>query len=582
MFDKLIPYDTAYDILDAYMGYYHQFKRITKRAKIRFENRDWSGLQDDMKERRALYRYTIGNTTDSVRESLEGKQLRADFWINVKQMYFDEIRNFNTRNIAETFYNSVFRHLNQGLSANPETMFVHSTGTYREFKSIYPIYHNFDFTQSIEDTLERMFSLYDFDAPLEDLERDIIYLARTLQDKINSLHIHWKYLRVQVLKSIFYRNKCAYLVGRLYVYDSILPFVIPLLNGEDGIYIDTLLLDQNEASPIFSYHRSYFMVDIDIVSETVDFIRSILPTKQMGEVYSSIGFEKHGKTVFFRDFQRHLICSDDKFIIAPGIKGMVMSVFTLPSFNMVFKIIKDRFAPPKNMTEAEVKEKYALVNQHDRVGRMTDAHVFENLVFDRNRFTKELLEELQEFAPSKVELTDEYVKIRYVYVEKKMIPLNLYLQNEHTSVEQAYAAINEYGKAIKELASVNIFPGDLLLKNFGVTRLKRVVFYDYDEIGFLTDYNFREIPEARDDFDEFSSEPYFHVGPNDIFPEEFMRFLIGDRKLKSIFLELHGDLFAIKFWRGMQKKIKNRELIDIYPYSEQLRFKNLYAEEIAV
>lgn len=574
MFEKLIPYDIAYDILDNYMSYYHQFKRITKRAKIRFEHRDWVGLNADMKERRLLYRDIIGETTKIVETSLGGKQFEEDFWITVKQMYFEEIRNFNTRNIAETFYNSAFRHLNQGLSASPETMFVHSTGSYREFKSIYPIYYRFDFRESILSTVERIMSLYPFDAPYEDLKRDTEYIAKALEKKIKSLRINWKYLQVQILKSVFYRNKGAYLVGRLYVHDSVLPFVIPLLHRKKGITVDSLLLDQNDVSSIFSYHRSYFLVDVDIVSETVDFIKSILPTKQLGEIYSSIGFEKHGKTVFYRDFKRHLICSDDKFIIAPGIKGMVMSVFTLSSYNMVFKMIKDRFAPPKNMTEREVKEKYTLVSEHDRVGRMTDAHVFENLEFDRKRFSKELLAELLEHAASKVELTVDRIKIKYLYVEKKMIPLNLYL--ETATETEARAAIDEYGKAIKELAAVNIFPGDLLLKNFGVTRLKRVVFYDYDEIGFLTGYNFREIPEARDEFEEFSAQPFFHVGPNDIFPEEFIRFLIGDRKLKAIFLELHGDLYNFQFWRNTQKHIEQGELIDVYPYREALRFKHLF------
>ncbi|MEO0776466.1 MAG: bifunctional isocitrate dehydrogenase kinase/phosphatase [Bacteroidota bacterium] len=575
MFEKLLPYDTAFVILEAYVRYFCEFKKITKRAKIRFEHRDWSGIQSDMKERALLYRNWVGQTTEDVRDSLDLKLAnRTEFWIEVKQRYFEEIRNFNTRNVAETFYNSVFRHLNPGLSANPETMFVHATGSYREFKSVYPIYHTFDFTTSVPTTIERMLSLYPFEAPFENLARDVRYISKTLEAKLNSLNVHWKYARVELLKSVFYRNKGAYLVGRLFVHDSSLPFVLPLLHQRKGIFADSLLLDQNDVSSIFSYHRSYFLVDVDIVIEAVDFLKSILPTKRFGEIYSSIGFEKHGKTVFYRDFQRHLIRSDDQFATAPGIKGMVMVVFTLPSYNMVFKVIKDRFEAPKNITEEEVKEKYHLVSRHDRVGRMTDSHMFEHLVFDVRRFSEELLADLREHTASRISIKGNQLTINHLYVEKRMTPLNLYL--ETASDEERRDAIDEYGKAIKELASVNIFPGDLLLKNFGVTRLKRVVFYDYDEIGFLTEYHFREIPEPRDDYEAFSAEPYFHVGPQDIFPEEFVQFLFPKREWKAVFRELHGDLYGIDFWRGTQRKIKRGSSIDFYPYDESLRFRNRY------
>lgn len=577
MFEKLIPYDAAHIILTAYTSYHHQFKRITKRAKIRFENRDWHGMQQDGQERSELYRKTIAEATSNILEFLGENANNREVWMAVKQMYFEEISNFNTRNIAETFYNSIFRHSHKGLSADPELMFVHGTGSYREFKSTFPIFHLFDFTTSIQSTIERVVSFYHFDVPFQDIARDIRYLCNTLEEKLSSLKVDWKYLKLEVLKSIFFRNKAAYIVGRLYVHDSPMPFVIPLLHVKSGIFFDALLLDYNDVSSIFSYNRSYFLVDVDIISEMIDFLESILPTKSRGELYNSIGFEKHGKTVFYRDFVRHLFRSDDKFVNAPGIKGMVMSVFTLPSYNMVFKLIKDKFEPPKNVTEEEVKQKYRLVNQHDRVGRMTDSHMFENLVFDRRRFSKDLLEELLHDAPSKIEVTDSTVKIKHLYVEKRMIPLNIFLQE--APPDKVHDAINDYGKAIKELAAVNIFPGDMLLKNFGVTRLNRIVFYDYDEIGFLTDYNFRRFPEPRDEYEELASEPYYHVGHNDIFPEEFRRFLIGDRDIREIFFKLHGDLFDIVFWRNMQKRLNSGEIVDVFPYRDNLRFVNKYKDQ---
>ena len=578
MFEKLLPYDTAHLILGAYLKYYHQYKRITKRAQIRFENRDWHGSQADSRERLTLYRNQVGRTTEKVLAFLGERAGDRDTWKRIKENYLDEVINFNTRNIAETFYNSVFRHSHKGLSVDEDLMFVHATGTYREFRSTVPIYQTFFLIKPIEHVVRQLFSFYTFDAPWEDMERDIGYITSVLNQKIfenrDSLP---RNARLEMLKSIFFRNKGAYIVGRMHLEDRIFPFIMPLLHEEKGIYVDALLQEYNDVSSIFSYNRSYFLVDVDIVSEMVDFLLSILPTKNMGELYNSIGFEKHGKTVLYRDFLRHMDRSYDEFVIAPGIKGMVMSVFTLNSYNMVFKVIKDRFPPPKKVTEQEVKEKYEVVFFHDRVGRMADSHMFENFTIPRERMSRELLDELLEVAPSKVRLYDGIVEIKHLYIEKKMIPLNLYL--ETATPEQAEEVINEYGKAIKQLAAVNIFPGDMLLKNFGVTRLKRVVFYDYDEIGFLTDYNFRRIPEPRDYYDELSSEPWYSVGVNDVFPEEFPRFLIGRQDIREIFYKLHGDLYDVTFWRQVQERLRSGEIFDVFPYRQRLRFRKMFRKK---
>lgn len=577
MFEKLLPYDAAHAILGAYINYYHQYKRITKRAKIRFEHRDWHGIQADARERLTLYRDAVGRITEEVLILLGAKHNDREIWREIKEMFLEEILNFNTRNIAETFFNSVYRHSHKGLSVDEELMFVHATGTYREFRSTIPIFYTLFLSGNIELIIRQLFSYYTFDAEYEDLERDVSYITSTLQDKLKDFKASRRNIRLELLKSIFFRNKGAYIVGRLFDGDKIYPFVMPLLHDHNGIYVDALLLDMNDVSTIFSYNRSYFLVETDIASETVDFMRSILPTKSLGELYNSLGFEKHGKTVLYRDFLRQLAISHDKFVIAPGIRGMVMSVFTLSSYNMVFKIIKDKFPPPKTVTEKVVKEKYELVFFHDRVGRMADSHVFENFVFDRSRFSEELIDELLEEAPSKVLLTDDKVEIKHMYIEKKMEPLNLYL--DRATPEEAEEVINEYGKAIKQLAAVNIFPGDMLLKNFGVTRLKRVVFYDYDEIGFLTDYNFRRIPEPRDHYEEMSSEPWYSVGENDVFPEEFPKFLIGRSEIRDIFYKLHGDLYDVKFWRSVQNRLKKGEVFDVFPYKHRLRFKNKFKQE---
>mgnify|MGYP005666435045 CR=1 FL=1 len=577
MFERLLPFEVAHIILGGYILYYRQFKRITKRAKIRFEHRDWHGIQGDAKARITLYRDMVGDTTQKILDLMGEKAEDNQVWREVKDMYFEEILNFNTRNIAETFYNSVFRHSHKGLSVDEELMFVHATGTYREFQSAQPIFHTYEFSHSIEETIRDIFTHFTFDVPFEDLERDQSYLTRALKRCLHSRELNPQELRLELLKSIFFRNKGAYIVGRLMHQESEgepIPFIMPILHEEGGIYIDALLWNDGDLSSIFSYNRSYFLVEVDIVSEMIDFLKSILPTKNLGELYNSIGFEKHGKTFFYRDFLRHLKAHTGEFMMAPGIRGMVMSVFTLPEYKMVFKVIKDEFAPPKKVTEKEIKEKYEIVNRHDRVGRMSDSYMFENLVIDRKRFPEPFLEELRAEIGSKLVITEDTVEIKHLYIEKKMVPLNLFL--EKCTLEEAEEVINEYGKAIKQMAAVNIFPGDMLLKNFGVTRLNRVVFYDYDEIGFLTDYNFRIIPEPRDEYEEMSSEPYYHIGPNDVFPEEFPRFLIGNPEIRAIFHRLHGNLYSVKFWRDTQKHLRQGEIMDVFPYRRRRRFKKLF------
>jgi len=578
MFEKLIPYDAAYIILDGYIQYHHNFKRITKRAKIRFEQRDWAGIQEDSRYRMTVYRDAVGGTTEKVREFLGASHIRHEVWVQIKEMYLEEIFNFNTRNIAETFFNSVYRHAHKGLGADEELMFVNATGTYREFRSAIPIFHSFYLGAQYENTMHQLLACFPFDAAIANLERDVFYLAETLRQKVQSFRREFRPIRLEVLKSVFYRNKGAYIVGRMYLDDRILPFVIPLVNEEAGIFADTLLLHENDISSIFSYNRAYFLVDTDIASEMVDFLKSIMPTKSLGELYNSIGFEKHGKTVLYRELLRHLDASGDKFVIAPGVKGMVMTVFTLPSYSMVFKMINDRFKPPKMVTEQEVKAKYELVSTHDRVGRMADSHMFENLSLPLNRLDAELLEELQRECPSKVSMHQDHIEIKHLYIEKKMIPLDIYLQT--ATMEEAAEAIADYGRAIKDMAAVNIFPGDMLLKNFGLTRLNRVVFYDYDEIVFLTDCVFRKIPEARDYDDEWSSEPWYSVGQNDIFPEEFSRFLIGREDVRKMFLEKHADLYDVAYWQNVQDRLRKGEIVTVFPYRKRLRFKNQFGKKI--
>ena len=348
-----------------------------------------------------------------------------------------------------------------------------------------------------------------------------------------------------------------------------LPLGLALLHGETGVMLDAVLMGEDDIAILFSFTRSYFRVNAARPYELVRFLKTLMPRKRLAEIYMAIGYNKHGKTEFYRDFLRHLQSSEDQFEKAEGARGMVMVVFTLPSYDVVFKLIKDRFDYPKDSSRSEVMRKYRLVFEHDRAGRLVEAYEFEHLRIPRDRFRPELLEELQGCAADSVSIEDDYVVIQHLYVERRVRPLNLYLAE--TDEPAAHAAVIDYGQAIKDLAATNIFTGDLLPKNFGVTRHGRVVFYDYDELCWVTDCDFRELPVPISYEEEIAAEPWFSVHENDIFPEEFPRFLGFRPDLLETLVDYHGDLFQAVAWRRVQTALRAGNILDIFPYGADKR-----------
>ncbi|OAV42577.1 bifunctional isocitrate dehydrogenase kinase/phosphatase [Lewinella sp. 4G2] len=604
-------YEVSHQFLMGYLDYYYRFKIITKGARIRFEERDWHGIQADARTRINLYRDIVGETTRKISDLLGDTWAAPDFWALVKEAYGEDIAHFNTRNIAETFYNSVYRHFHS-VGADPALMFVSRTSDYREFKGMSRISREFKLgDHTALEVVTQVLETTQFNAPWEDKERDARRVAERWAELAADFGHLTPYDTLEILSSVFYRNKSAYIVGRYRREGRLYPFILPLLHtAERGIFVDALLLEADQVTSIFSYHRSYFLADITVPSDMVDFLQTFMPTKAISELYNAIGFEKHGKTVFYRELRRHFrrtakptsiapatapnssriesgtapvqeqralpqvptngMGPAENFGTAPGIAGMVMYVFTMPRMNMVFKIIRDKFAPPKQVTEATVKEKYDLVKRHDRVGRMADSYLFQQLSLPLERFEMECLAELQSTAPSKVKIDGDAVLISHVYVEKKMTPLNIYL--ETADEKMAKKALRDYGRAIKQLACANIFPGDLLLKNFGVTRVNRVVFYDYDEIELVTDCNFRHIPEARTYEEEMASHPWYYVGPKDIFPEEFPGFLMRSGPNLTYLRGRHGEIFDADFWNDIKSRLLAGEIMDVFPYRTDFRF----------
>ncbi|MEH6592147.1 MAG: bifunctional isocitrate dehydrogenase kinase/phosphatase [Halioglobus sp.] len=563
----------ARTILNGFESYFAEFQNITLAAKSRFENADWSGMHRASTQRIDLYKEKTSSVTEFV-ELIAGDQLRDFvFWREARQVYADLIKGHNNFEIAETFFNSVYCIAFKHRKIRDEHAFVFSPQGDMPPVNIDEVYRLYPVNESFAAAFTVLLADYAFSKPYENLERDIASIQAVVDEQLSeSVRTLGEAVEMQVLEHHFYRNKAAYIVGRIVCGEQSVPFALPLLQSEQGeLYVDTVLFGADHLSVIFSFTRSYFMVDASIPSQYVLFLQQLMPAKPISELYSAMGYNKHGKTYYYRCAFRHMNTTTDKFIIAPGIKGMVMSVFTLPSYDFVFKIIKDRFTAPKDITREQVKEKYRMVKRADRAGRMADTQEFNNLAFARDRFSDELIEELHKVAPSLIEEHGKALVIKHVYVERRMTPLNLYLQS--ATDEQVFDVMDEYGNAIKEMASANIFPGDMLLKNFGVTRHGRVVFYDYDEIIPLLECNFRKIPAPRTEEEEFSSQPWYSVASNDIFPEEFRLFFSGNQRARSFFDDLHADIYEAEFWQGLQQKISSGYVEDFFPYRRKLRFQ---------
>ena len=602
MFPNHLTDRTAFDIaralLDGFDRHYRLFRETSAAAKGRFEDADWHGQQRAQRERIEFYDLRVNEAVADLRGRFKVDQLSMDTWQQAKLHYIGLLTNHHQPELAETFFNSVTAKLLDRSYFHNDFIFVRpavsteyiendapaSLPTYRAY---YPSPDN------LHRTWLRIVESYQLTVPFADLPRDVDHVVNALTRELGLFRPRANF-QVQVLSSLFYRNKGAYLVGKVINGFNELPFALPILHSEPegdalhaecGLVIDAALFGEDPLLMLFSFARAYFMIDMEIPSAYVQFLRSMMPRKPRAEIYSALGLQKHGKNIFYRDFLAHQRHSSDRFRIAPGIKGMVMLVFDLPSFPYVFKVIKDYYPPQKDTTRDQIKGKYLLVKQHDRVGRMADTQEYSEVAFPRARFDDELIAEIEKFAPSQLEISDRdgdgnvEVIIKHVYIERRMIPLNIYLQEafdvgveEPAAQAQIERAVVEYGNAIKDLVAANIFPGDMLWKNFGITRHGKVVFYDYDEIEYITDCKFRKVPAPRNEEDEMSGEIWYSVGPKDVFPETFGPFLLGNDAVRAVFMKHHAELLEANFWQMHKERIQAGHVFDVFPYEQDKRF----------
>jgi len=559
-------------VLWGFNKHYRLFREITQIAKQRFEEARWQEVQDASRERLQYYDRRVAETVERLEREFKTDTLGPDFWTQVKFQYINLLLDHLQPECAETFFNSVCCRILHRNYYNNAFIFVRPTISTEHLDADPPAYRSYyPGSEGLVPALQRAFADFDLSTPFQDLDRDLRLVVDAAASRFPQPFESAPNHQIRMLSSLFFRNKGAYAIGKVINGNFILPFAIPILHTPDGkLAIDAVLFDMVDLLSLFSFSRAYFMVDTPVPAAYVQFIHEMLPARPKFELYNMIGLQKHGKALFYRDFLHHLAHSTDAFVPAAGIKGLVMTVFTLPSFPFVFKVINDHIPRPKEVDRAGVMAKYWLVKLHDRVGRMADTMEYSDVAFPRDRFSADLLDELKRKAPSMVSEEADAIVINHCYIERRMTPLNIYLQN--AKPEDQRRALGEYGLAIKQLAAANIFPGDMLYKNFGVTRNRRVVFYDYDEIEYMTACNFRTVPLPRNEEDEMAAEPWYHVARNDVFPEEWKTFLLGDPTIRSTMLELHPEIFEAAYWQGLKDRIESGYIEDVFPYPVEARF----------
>lgn len=565
------PERAADTILRGFDDHHERFRAITRRTRERFERRDWDGIRWDTVKRLELYDQCIEETIGALRKQLGEVFDDLETWTAMKLAYTEAILGRNDFELAETYFNSLTRKVFPHVGVDPRIDYVS-----RDFPVPFKGWEMasarmYGVRRVGEMLIRKILEDSEFRAPYRDLEDDVRLVTARVGAAIREAFGSDEIEAVDVLQPIFIRNRAAYVVGRIRRGERVLPLILALLNADRGLEVDAVLVTENDTSILFSFARWYLHADLASPREVIGFLHSLLPRKRVSELYTSLGYNKHGKSEFFADLMATIEGLDEQFVVAPGEPGLVMAVFTLPSFEFVFKVIKDVFPRSKSTTRDQIRSRYRQVLLHDRVGRLVDYQVFEHVAFPRSQFSGPLLEELLRVASETVIAEGDRVVIRHMYVGRRVTPLDVFLPDAPR--EAAEAAILDWGQTLKDLAAADIFTGDILLKNFGLTRHGRVVFYDYDEVCRVSTRNFRRFPEPRNEFEEMASEPWFSVAQNDVFPEELNSFLGFSGDLRRAFEAAHGDLAEVEFWKSTQERIRAGEVLEFQPYPDRLRLR---------
>ncbi|HEY2781681.1 MAG TPA: bifunctional isocitrate dehydrogenase kinase/phosphatase [Steroidobacteraceae bacterium] len=536
---------TAAQIAEHFRLYNEEFGRITRRAARNFLAEDWHAAKLDSVQRIELYEERVARCVAAAGGQLAARRVDVALWSDIKRDYAALVARRPDSDFYHTFFNSVTRDLFGTVGVNKAVEFCATTAGRASGSVPIRVYR---VGASLPVAVREILADLPFSAALGDMDSAVHRISAEIGRYFSTGRISGAPESIELIEPVFYRGMQAFAVGRVIGDGTITPLVLSFSIAQKSVHIDAVMLARADVGSLFGYSRSYFHVDLPVVSAAITLLRSFMPRKSVDELYTVLGRAKQGKTERYFALQRHLDKSIDSFVHAPGDRGLVMIVFTLPSHDLVFKVIRDKFGAPKTTTRAEVMERYQFVFRHDRAGRLVDAQEFKRLRLPRARFMPALAEELLQHAKESCRVEGDDLIVEHCYIERRLRPLNLFVREAEPAA--AESAIIDYGNALRDLAASNVFPGDLLLKNFGVTNHGRVIFYDYDEICLVSDCVFRDLPRPRNEEEESSGEPWFHCGPRDVFPEQWLQFLSIPPALSEVFTREHGCLLTGNWWRA--------------------------------
>ena len=564
---------TAKWILQEFDAYYSESRHIPALAQQAFENRDPGQSLELSRRRLSIYSEVIEALGPKLLQSFPDLNKNEKLWKKVEKIYLPLIKGRYESDLASAFVNSARRMVCQG-----EWLFV-------DYGFIQPAKKPADFSKDIRrdypggakvsaETVWDILKIPGFKIFYQDIQED----AHLIADKVNrDLKLGGRKAdavkSIQMINAGFFRNRGAYLVGRIQLKDdSFKPFIIALLNDKDGIYADAVLTSRAHAHNIFSSTLANFHVTNARYHELAAFLHTIMPRRSLGLHYSTIGFNHVGKVAVMNEIKDQIFENMEKFEPAVGHPGTVAIAFSSPSSTYTLKVLRDKPTAQYKWGKFEgtqsVFNKYNRVHEINRTGSMLDNLIYYNLRFDDDWFDKPLLEELLSQASETVIRHGNTIIFKHLITQAKMIPIPTYIKSATRA--KARMAIANLGHCIKNNAAANVFNKDLDARNYGIGDYMKVYLFDYDALEPFTTIKIRT---NQDRFDGEEDVPDWFFEEGEVFlPEEIeVGLRIEDRELSKYFRDVHGDLLTVEYWEGIQQTLKDGYVPATSAYPEDCR-----------
>jgi isocitrate dehydrogenase kinase/phosphatase len=562
-------------LYDEYHLFYKEFLNILDLAKLAFEKRDFASSIRVSSRRLSLYSISITEIGNRLKLKFPEIHKDIDQWWEVESCYQGLIQGEYDEDIARAYLHSLRRKIYQGEWRPTDYSFTEMDSAAGELSA--QIVKSIELDGGLTKTVVReILNIPEFTSSYADIDDDSgRILDRVVGNLSRSPRNAQRLVRVEMINTGFYRNRGAYLVGRLVFEDGRLaPLIIALLNDESGIYVDAVLTSETYAHNIFSSTLANFHVTSSYYHEVSAVLKSIMPRRPLGLHYSTIGYNHLGKVAVMRELESELVGTGMVLETAVGSKGTVAMGFASQNSAYNLKVIRDKPTRQYKWGEFEglesVIRKYTRVHEINRTGSMLDSIIYYNVRLDRRWFSSDLLTELLSNASMSVSLTGDDVIFKYLIVQIKLTPLTVYLEN--ASEKQAETVIVNLGYCIKNNAAANIFNKDLDARNYGVSAFSMVYLFDYDALEELKEVKIRTNLD-REDGEEDIPDWYFEDGVV-FLPEELVSGLcIPQRRLCDLFARRHANLLTTAYWNEIQQDLLAGTVprVSVYPDSERVR-----------